>query len=209
MLRRRVATADAWSSAPQPDPRVAIAAFHRQLAAQDITLILMPTPVKPGVHPDKLAGRASSDPQLCRMRRIAQFITWMPEQRHPRVRSRRRFSGSPAVGAAIPRHRHALAARGDGARRRAAGRLRQSARDAARCAVAADSASRSRRSQIAATPPSCSICRPDSSSIHPSGRSSAACSLRTAAVALGPQRGRARARRQLRQHLFAGVDGLG
>ena len=32
---------------PQPDPRPAILAFHRELAARGITLIVMPTPVKP------------------------------------------------------------------------------------------------------------------------------------------------------------------
>ncbi len=55
-IRRRIAAADEWTALPQPDPRPAILQFHRQLAAQGITLIVVPTPVKPAVHPEKLAA---------------------------------------------------------------------------------------------------------------------------------------------------------
>jgi alginate O-acetyltransferase complex protein AlgJ len=55
-LRRRVAAADEWTMPPQPDPRVAILDFHRQLAARGITLIVMPTPVKPSIHPEQFAA---------------------------------------------------------------------------------------------------------------------------------------------------------
>jgi hypothetical protein len=56
-LRRRVAAAPEWTAPPQPDPREAIARFKRDLEARGITLIVMPTPLKPGVHPEMLAGR--------------------------------------------------------------------------------------------------------------------------------------------------------
>jgi alginate O-acetyltransferase complex protein AlgJ len=56
-LRRRVAAAPEWTAPPQPDPREAIARFRRDLAARGITLIVMPTPLKPGVHPEMLAVR--------------------------------------------------------------------------------------------------------------------------------------------------------
>jgi alginate O-acetyltransferase complex protein AlgJ len=56
-LRRRVAAAPEWTAPPQPDPREAIAQFRRDLEARGITLIVMPTPLKPGVHPEMLAPR--------------------------------------------------------------------------------------------------------------------------------------------------------
>jgi hypothetical protein len=56
VLRRRVAAAKEWTAPVQPDPRPAILAFHRELAARGITLVLVPTPVKPAIHPDKLVA---------------------------------------------------------------------------------------------------------------------------------------------------------
>jgi alginate O-acetyltransferase complex protein AlgJ len=41
----------------QPDPVKAILHFQRQLAARGISLILMPVPVKPMIHPEKLSPR--------------------------------------------------------------------------------------------------------------------------------------------------------
>ena len=48
----------------QPDPHAAILDFEAQLAARGISLIVMPTPVKPTVHPERLrrgrlAGRST------------------------------------------------------------------------------------------------------------------------------------------------------
>lgn len=59
-LERRVAAASEWASPPQPDPREALVRFHRDLQARGIRLIVMPTPVKPGVHPEMLASGADS-----------------------------------------------------------------------------------------------------------------------------------------------------
>ena len=56
-LTRRVASASEWDRPPQPDPRPAIARFRRDLQARGVALILMPTPVKPSVHPERLAVR--------------------------------------------------------------------------------------------------------------------------------------------------------
>ena len=55
-LRRRAAAGDTLALAPQPDPRVAIFDLQLQLARRDIALIVMPTPVKPSVHPERLTG---------------------------------------------------------------------------------------------------------------------------------------------------------
>jgi alginate O-acetyltransferase complex protein AlgJ len=56
-LDRRVGAASGSPSPRQPDPRAAIVRFARDLDARGITLVVMPTPTKPGVHPEMLAGR--------------------------------------------------------------------------------------------------------------------------------------------------------
>ena len=59
-IARRIRAAPEWSALPAPDPRPAIVQFHQDLAARGIVLIVMPTPVKPVVHPEMLrAGFAS------------------------------------------------------------------------------------------------------------------------------------------------------
>ena len=55
-LERRVAAASEWTSPPQPDPRAAILRFRDDLQARGIALVVMPTPLKPGVHPEMLGG---------------------------------------------------------------------------------------------------------------------------------------------------------
>lgn len=56
-IRRRIASAPEWTDPPQPDPREAIVQFKRDLDDRGITLVVMPTPLKPGVHPERLARR--------------------------------------------------------------------------------------------------------------------------------------------------------
>ncbi len=56
-LARRAAAGSEIVAPPQPDPRKAIRQFHTQLAARGIALIVMPTPVKPTVHPARFSGR--------------------------------------------------------------------------------------------------------------------------------------------------------
>jgi hypothetical protein len=56
-MRRRIRSAPEWTAAPAPDPRPAIVRFSQDLAARGIVLIVMPTPVKPGVHPEMMASR--------------------------------------------------------------------------------------------------------------------------------------------------------
>ena len=48
---RRRAAASEWVSRPHPDPLPAIVDFARQLSDRGISLVLVPTPVKPSVHP--------------------------------------------------------------------------------------------------------------------------------------------------------------
>jgi hypothetical protein len=61
-IERRIAAAPEWVAPPQPDPRDALAQLKRDLDARGILLIVMPTPVKPGVHPEMLARRYAGRP---------------------------------------------------------------------------------------------------------------------------------------------------
>ena len=61
-LARRAASGDSLSEAAAPDPRPALLAFNDALARRGITLVLLPTPVKPSIHPQQLGVRASLAP---------------------------------------------------------------------------------------------------------------------------------------------------
>jgi SGNH hydrolase-like domain, acetyltransferase AlgX len=54
---RRIAAAAEWNAPPEPDPRGAIVQFKRDLEARGIALVVMPTPIKPTIHPEMLALR--------------------------------------------------------------------------------------------------------------------------------------------------------
>jgi alginate O-acetyltransferase complex protein AlgJ len=55
LLRSRGGDLDA--AAPIPDPRPAIGALHDELSRRGIRLIVMPTPVKPSIHPEAFSRR--------------------------------------------------------------------------------------------------------------------------------------------------------
>jgi hypothetical protein len=55
VLARRIEAAEEWERPPQPDPRKAILAFKRELDAHGIALVVVPTPLKPEIHPEFLA----------------------------------------------------------------------------------------------------------------------------------------------------------
>jgi len=59
--RQRVASATDGAVPPQPDPRLAIWDFHQQLAQRGIELVVVPTPVKPSIHPEQFTRRISFD----------------------------------------------------------------------------------------------------------------------------------------------------
>jgi hypothetical protein len=63
-IARRIAATPEWSEPPQPDPRPALKLFKRDLDARGITLVVMPTPVKPTTHPEMLAWRRSGAPPV-------------------------------------------------------------------------------------------------------------------------------------------------
>ena len=56
-MARRADGGTHWRPAPQPDPCMAILQFHRQLAERNIRLVLMPTPDKATIHPEKFSSR--------------------------------------------------------------------------------------------------------------------------------------------------------
>jgi alginate O-acetyltransferase complex protein AlgJ len=56
-LTRRIDSASSWETPPQPDPRVAILDFKRQLDARGIALVIMPVPGKATIHPERLSSR--------------------------------------------------------------------------------------------------------------------------------------------------------
>ena len=59
MERRRLAASE-YEAPPTPDPRPAILQFKRDLEARGITLVLMPTPAKPSIHPGQLSASYDS-----------------------------------------------------------------------------------------------------------------------------------------------------
>ncbi len=56
VLERRRLGGQAWEDAPHPDPIPALVDFQRQLARRGIALLLVPTPLKPMIDPESLAG---------------------------------------------------------------------------------------------------------------------------------------------------------
>jgi hypothetical protein len=79
-MRRRITAASELDSLPQPDPRPAILAFHRELAASGIRLILVPTPVKPGVHPEKLIASYPANTPIVQNASYAALLEWARTQ---------------------------------------------------------------------------------------------------------------------------------
>ncbi len=55
-MARRADSGTQWRPTPQPDPRAAILQFHRQLVERNIRLVLMPTPDKATIHPEKFSS---------------------------------------------------------------------------------------------------------------------------------------------------------
>ena len=56
VLERRAMGGEVWSPAPHPDPLPAIEGWAGRLSERGIDLILVPTPVKPSIRPQGLAG---------------------------------------------------------------------------------------------------------------------------------------------------------
>ena len=57
VLARRAASGNEWKAPPQPDPVKAIVDFRDQLAKRDIQLVVVPTPLKPMIYPERYTRR--------------------------------------------------------------------------------------------------------------------------------------------------------
>jgi alginate O-acetyltransferase complex protein AlgJ len=56
-LQKRSAGVSEWATPMEPDPRAAILHLKQQLARRGIALIIVPTPIKAMIHPEKLSPR--------------------------------------------------------------------------------------------------------------------------------------------------------
>ncbi len=57
VLEGRRRSGSEWRSLPEPDPLPAIQALDKALKERGIALVVMPTPLKPSIYPDKLSRR--------------------------------------------------------------------------------------------------------------------------------------------------------
>jgi hypothetical protein len=73
-IARRIKSTPEWQSPPQPDPRIAFRQFKKDLAARGIVLIVMPTPVKPSIHPEMLASRFAGRSEPVQNASYARFV---------------------------------------------------------------------------------------------------------------------------------------
>ncbi len=74
-LARRAAQAKEWQAPPQANPIPAILHLRDQLAQRGIALIVMPTPVKPMVHPEKFTRAYSDWPRPLQNQSYIEFTT--------------------------------------------------------------------------------------------------------------------------------------
>jgi len=56
-LQKRAAGGSEWATPIEPDPRIAILHLKEQLSHRNIELIIVPTPIKAMIHPEKLSHR--------------------------------------------------------------------------------------------------------------------------------------------------------
>jgi alginate O-acetyltransferase complex protein AlgJ len=72
--QRRTDAVSEWETPPQPDPRRAIMQLQNQLARRGIALVVIPTPVKPGVHPEMLSRRYAGTSVVLQNPSFAAFV---------------------------------------------------------------------------------------------------------------------------------------
>ncbi|MBT3381849.1 MAG: hypothetical protein HN742_08950 [Lentisphaerae bacterium] len=93
-LATRRRAGNEWQLPPQPDPVLAILDFQAQLTERGIRLIVMPTPAKATIHPDKMTGRYDASDSAVRNASFEQFLS---ELRTPRSFLEGRFTGYDEV----------------------------------------------------------------------------------------------------------------
>ncbi len=78
--RRREIAREAWQAPPAVDPVPAVVEFARRLDERGIRLILMPTPVKPMIHLEKLSGRFEGCGEVLQNPSYRRFVSRLGEQ---------------------------------------------------------------------------------------------------------------------------------
>jgi alginate O-acetyltransferase complex protein AlgJ len=74
LLARHAAGGSELKTPPQPDPLKAILDFRDQLAKRGITLIVMPAPVKPSIHPEWHSARYEGRNEVVQNPSFAAFV---------------------------------------------------------------------------------------------------------------------------------------
>jgi alginate O-acetyltransferase complex protein AlgJ len=79
-MRRRVREAPELTTPPQPNPLAAIVRFKNDLLERGITLVVMPTPQKPAVHPDRLTRRYGAAAAVLRNPSFGTFVERLAQE---------------------------------------------------------------------------------------------------------------------------------
>lgn len=95
-LQLRIEAHELWEKPVQPDPLQAIVDFHRQLSKRGIELILLPIPVKPSIHAEKLSPYNFTSPPTNR--------DWNPFLQHLKERNITVFNSRPLLEAYAKKH---------------------------------------------------------------------------------------------------------
>jgi hypothetical protein len=79
-MRRRVRDAPEWTTPPQPNPLTAIVRFRNDLLKHGVTLIVMPTPHKPAVHPERLTSRYAARASVLQNPSFGAFVERLEQE---------------------------------------------------------------------------------------------------------------------------------
>ena len=79
VLEARSRAGDLWKQAPVPDPVPALLDFDQQLRERGIRLVVMPTPVKPTVHPGEFTRRLAGLEAPLRNPSFEEFVRRLSE----------------------------------------------------------------------------------------------------------------------------------
>ncbi len=105
-LAERAASGNEYTSPPQPDPRLAILQFHRQLQKRGIELIIVPAPVKGMIHPEYFSSRYKpgrgivQNPSYALFKRELEQAGVLVFDPAPRLAAAHAYSGRPQFLAA-------------------------------------------------------------------------------------------------------------
>jgi alginate O-acetyltransferase complex protein AlgJ len=100
-LIRRASEGNEYNAAPEPDPRPAVLDFQERLTRSGVRLILMPTPDKPMLEPERLSSRYRSAPDVLQNPSYERFIAELKSagvlvfDAAPVLLERKRQSGQP------------------------------------------------------------------------------------------------------------------